>query len=62
MNSLGVRRRILWHAPFDFLNADVDNSAFLGFLSYIAGNLLYRDVSKVRSAFTISGSYVLWTF
>jgi len=62
MNNLGVHLGVLWHARFGFLKVDVDNSAFLGFLRYVAGNLPYRDVSKVRNAFAINVSYVLWTF
>ena len=62
MNSLGVRRRVSWHARFGFLNVDVDNSVFLGFLRYVAGNILYSNVSKVCSAFTSNGVYVWWTF
>jgi hypothetical protein len=62
MNNLGVHLRVLWHAKFSFLKVGVDNSAFLGSLRYVAGNLPYRDISKVRSAFTINGWYVLWTF
>jgi hypothetical protein len=40
MNSVCVRRRVLWHARFGFLNVDVDNSAFLVILRFVAGNLL----------------------
>ena len=62
MNSLGVVEEYCGMRDLNFSTWILIILLSLDFLRYVAGNLLYHDVSKVGSPFTIIGSYVLWTF